>query len=341
MKLSRKTSIVSLFLAVILSVPAFAQSGAHSALPGALNYVEGQANIGPDSLNADSVGSTTLQPGQTLATGNGKVEILLTPGVFLRVDDNSAVSMISASITNTAVQLDKGRVMIEVAEIHDQNHMLIRQDGFETRLVKKGLYLFDADRQQMLVFAGKADVQDGGHTVSVNNGKRLDLNSPSELKTHEFDKENYKQNDLYQWSSLRSSYLAEANADTASDYVSSGYYGPGWVGDGWYWDPGFNGYTFIPGDGVFYSPFGFGFYSPLVVFRSPFFDRPFNHFGHPAFVGGFRPGFHGGAEFHGSPGFHGGPEFHGSHGFHNGSLAHGGGFAHGGGIGHGGGGGHR
>jgi hypothetical protein len=62
MKLSRKTSIVSLFLAVILSVPAFAQSGAHSALPGALNYVEGQANIGPDSLNADSVGSTTLQP---------------------------------------------------------------------------------------------------------------------------------------------------------------------------------------------------------------------------------------------------------------------------------------
>src|SRR5882724_3969543 len=54
MKLSRKTSIVSLFLAVILSVPAFAQSGAHSALPGALNYVEGQANIGPDSLNADS-----------------------------------------------------------------------------------------------------------------------------------------------------------------------------------------------------------------------------------------------------------------------------------------------
>jgi hypothetical protein len=249
--------------------------------------------------------------------------------------------MISASITNTAVQLDKGRVMIEVAEIHDQNHMLIRQDGFETRLVKKGLYLFDADRQQVLVFGGKADVQDGGHTVSVNDGKRLDLNSPGELKTHEFDKENYKQSDLYQWSSLRSSYLAEANADTASVYVSSGYYGPGWVGDGWYWDPGFNGYTFIPGDGVFYSPFGFGFYSPLVVFRSPFFGRPFNHFGHPAFVGGFRPGFHGGSEFHGSPGFHGGSEFHGSPGFHNGGLAHGGGFAHGGGIGHGGGGGHR
>ena len=108
MKLSRITLIASSILAVILSASAFAASDAHSALPGTLNYVEGQANIGSNTLNADSVGSATLEPGQTLDTGNGKAEILLTPGVFLRVDGNSAVKMISPSITNTKVRAGTG-----------------------------------------------------------------------------------------------------------------------------------------------------------------------------------------------------------------------------------------
>jgi hypothetical protein len=115
---------------------------------------------------------------------------------------------------------------------------------------------------------------------------------------------------------LRSSYLAEANVDAASAYLYNGYDGPGWVGTGWYWAPGFGGYTFIPGDGILYSPFGFGFYSPLVVFRSPLFFR-----------GGFRPGFFGGfrgrtAVISRGPAFRGAPVFHG--GFHSGFAGHGG-----------------
>ena len=163
--LSRITSISSLFLAVILSAPGFATSAfattsdAHSALPGTLNYVEGQANIGSDRLNASSVGSATLENGQSLETGNGKAEVLLTPGVFLRLDGNSAVQMISSSITDTEVRLDQGRAMVEVDELHDQNHLRVSENGVETQLVKKGVYEFDADRQEVLVFDGKADVQ--------------------------------------------------------------------------------------------------------------------------------------------------------------------------------------
>jgi FecR protein len=272
MKLSRISSLASLFLAVILSAPGFAATDAHSALPGTLNYVEGQVNIGSDTLNASSIGSTTLEPNQTLDTGSGKAEILLTPGVFLRVGSNSAVKMISPGLTNTQLRLDQGRAMVEVAEIHDQNDLRITEDGFTTQLMKKGLYAFDADNHEVLVFKGKAHVQDGDRTISVGEGKRLDLNS-ADLKPHGFDKDEYKQSDLYQWSSLRSSYLAEANVDAARVYVADGYYGPEWLGAGWYWAPGFGTYTFVPGNGVLYSPFGWGFYSPLVVYRSPVFYR--------------------------------------------------------------------
>ncbi len=291
LKLSRIVTIAlaGVFLAVISSTSAFAAPDARSALPGTVNYIEGQVNLGSDTLNADSIGSAMLEPNQTLETGNGKAEILLTPGVFLRLDENSAVRMISPSITNTEIQLDQGRAMVEVAEIHDQNRLRIDAGGVQTLLEKKGLYEFDADRQEILVFDGKAQVFAEDRAVSVDGGKRLELNTGGELKAHGFDKDDYKQSDLYQWSSLRSSYLAEANVNAASVYVANGYYGPGWVGAGWYWSPAFGAYTFIPGDGIFYSPFGWGFYSPLVVFRSPLFVRfgaPF----HPGFVG-FRPGF--------------------------------------------------
>jgi hypothetical protein len=312
MKLSRITAATSLFLAVVLSAPAFAAPDAHSALPGTVNYIEGQVNIGQDSLSANSIGSTMLEPNQTLETGNGKAEILLTPGVFLRVDSDSSVKLISPSITDTEIQLEQGRAMVEVAEIHDQNNLRIDEGGLQTRLVKKGLYEFDADRQEIVVYDGKADVQDGDHTIGVDGGKRLELNTPDgKLKAHGFDKDNYKQSDLYQWSSLRSSYLAEANVDAARVYVANGYYGPGWVGAGWYWDPAFGGYTFIPGAGILYSPFGFGFYSPLVVFRSPLFVRPGFGFRGPVVVRGgvvrgapvFHGGFRGGFAAHGHPAF--------------------------------------
>jgi len=50
-----------------------------------------------------------------------------------------------------------------------------------------------------------------------------------------------------------------------------GPWGPGWWGAGWYWDPWFAGFTFIPGDGIFYSPFGWGFYSPWFVYGAPYY----------------------------------------------------------------------
>jgi FecR protein len=288
MKLSRFQALGSLFLAAILSAPAFANTqGANSALPGTVNYVEGQTSIAGQTLDAQSIGSTTLQTGQSLTTQNGKAEILLTPGVFLRLDDNSSAKMLSPSLTNTEVGLNKGRAMVEVAEIHPQNDLRITEDGTSTRLLKTGLYGFDAESGQVRVFDGQALVQDGDQQVKVKGGHQVSLNTDQNLKAVKFDKGAYTGDELYRWSSLRSSYLAEANVDAARIYFVNGGYGPGWFGAGWYWDPWFSAYTFIPGNGIFYSPFGWGFYSPLVAYRAPFFygGGYYRHFGP-----GYRPG---------------------------------------------------
>src|ERR1700721_1092803 len=123
MRLSRLNLIGSFFLAAILSAPAW---GATPALPGTLNYVEGQAAVGTDALSAKSVGSVDLQAGQTISTQTGKAEVLLTPGVFFRLGDDSAATLVSPSLTNTEVALNKGDAMVEVDDIHKDNVLRVQ-----------------------------------------------------------------------------------------------------------------------------------------------------------------------------------------------------------------------
>jgi hypothetical protein len=250
--------------------------------------------------------------------------------------------MISPSLTNTEIGIDEGEASVEVTEIHKQNDIRIDADGVTTELVKNGFYDFDTARNQVLVLDGEAIVDENGRHVKVKGGHELTLNQES-AKPQGFDKKNYESSDLYDWSSLRSAYLAEANVDAAPGYIYGGGFGPGWYGSGWYWDPWFSAYTFIPGDGIFYSPFGWGFYSPFFAFDAPFFFDG-GHF-HHHFDRDFRgrdSGPHYSAGVRGG-GFHGGHGYvaqggHAANGFRGGGAVRGGGFAGGGGF-HGGGGG--
>ncbi len=273
MKLFRLQAIGSFLLAAMLSAPMW---GANPALPGTLNYVEGQATVGDQTLDAKSVGSVNLVAGQTLSTRNGKAEVLLTPGVFVRVGDNSSLQMISPNLADTTVALPQGSAMVEVAELYKQNLIQVQQGNATTQLLKTGLYAFNSSPDSVRVLKGEAVVQDGDQRITVKGGHELDLAATGKLKTTKFDQNAVAQSDLYRFSALRSQYLAEANAGTARIYVAGG---PGWYGPGWYWSPWYTAYTWIPGDGMFYSPFGWGFYSPGWAWRAPYYGVSYRHFG--------------------------------------------------------------
>jgi hypothetical protein len=334
MRITRwKVAFGSCFLAALLTVPMWGSetTDRRTAMPGTLNYVEGQASIADQTLDSHAVGNADLQNGQILETGNGKAEILLTPGVYLRVGSNSSVKMVSNSLTNTEVTVSEGEAMVEVDELYHENNLHISQPGADTKLVKTGLYCFDASNGAVRVFDGKAIVTADDHNITVKKNRELAFNNNPKLKAQGFDKDQVTKNDdLYRWSSLRSQYLSEANINAAQRYYVNGWYGPGWWGPGWYWDPFFAGYTFLPGSGFFYNPFGWGFYSPLMVWRAPVvIGGGFRHFdgSRPVAIG---HGFHNHAvtAFHGGYGQMGG-------GFHGGAARSGGmGAFHGGGGGH-------
>jgi hypothetical protein len=364
MKLSQVQGLASLFLAAVLalplslSVPAWASNNAspNSAVPGTLNYVEGQANVADQPIDHNSIGKTTLEVGQSLNTEAGKAEILLTPGVFLRAGDNTSVKMVNDSLTDTELRVDQGHAMIEVDQIYPQNDLRVQEGSATARILKPGLYDFDLQQNQMRVFDGEAMVQEGDKQIKLKADHELAVASGPE-KTEKFDKKDFNGDDLYRWSSLRSDYVAEANVDAArvvvadgwGPYWSAGFWGPGFgPWGGWYWDPWFSAYTFMPVGGIFYSPFGWGFYSPGLVYRAPFYGGHFYHTFNAANVRAWGPGphyatsmayahgvytgagaergaFHSGPVMAGARGGFGGGGFHGGDGGFHGGGGHAGG----------------
>ena len=225
--------ITALFLSAVQSTPALAQTqNSHPARPGSINYVEGQASIDGHALNSSSAGSVELEKGQSLTTQAGKVEILLTPGVFLRVADNSTVKMVSPDLANTEVQLDKGRAMVEVLDIRKENDIRIDQNDASAKLLKKGLYDFDADHEQIRVLRGAVEVRVKDQNIKVNDRHALALSAGGKLKAQDYDTLRYE-DDFFRWSAVRSGYLSEASVDQARAYIGPGPAGMAPAGTAW------------------------------------------------------------------------------------------------------------
>src|SRR5215472_1397361 len=203
-RLIRKNPMVAaLVAAAALMMPAWGSTTEpRIAVPGTLNYVEGQASIGSQAVDSQSIG-TELQSGQSLTTQKGKAEFLLTPGVFVRLGDDSSAQMISPDLTNTRLALTQGEAMIEVDQIHPENDIRIDEAGTSTRFLKTGLYDFDAAHDEVRVFDGKALVLAADRKIEVKGGQELELNDIGSLKEKCYEQNHYvNRNELYRWSSL-------------------------------------------------------------------------------------------------------------------------------------------
>jgi hypothetical protein len=261
-----------------------------------------------------------------METSQGRAEILLTPGVFLRAGDDSAVRLVSPDLANTRVEVLRGQAIVEVTELFQDNNLWVLMNGSSTRLDKQGLYAFNADTHVVQVFDGQATVTQNDREKELKKGHEIALNG--DWKVAHFDtKAQAIQDPLYAWSNLRAEYEAEASMQSARNIYVGG--SPYWYGPGWYWNPYWDMYGFIPGDGIWYSPFGWPFYSPWVVG----FGYGYGFYGHGFAHGYLGHGHVAGGAIASSGRFAGGGRM-------GGGFARGGGFAGGmhGGVGGGGGG---
>jgi hypothetical protein len=247
-----------MFFALVASVCAYSQSviSAHS---GVIHYVEGRVLLAGAPVEPKFGQFPEVKNGQELETREGRAEILLTPGVFLRLGENSSVRMISNRLTDTKVEVLTGAALVECAEVLKDNAISLQFGDAEMLLLKHGLYRVDAEPARFRVFDGEAVVRNGSGQVTLKRGHETMLNGV--LAANKFDPK--EGDELYRWASRRSEYLSVANVSAANTLRSSG---AGWSTGGWQFNPWFGMYTFVPYSGIAYSPFGYGFWSPGAVY---------------------------------------------------------------------------
>ena len=219
-------AIAGLVLTTLVSVSA-ATLDTKQAPPGTLSCVIGEAWIGSQPLNEKSAGSAALSEGQLLRTGDGTVEVILAPDVYMGVAKDSSVRIVSLKPINVGVEVRQGQAMVEVGARRNPVAIRVLEHDATAQLLKKGLYEFDAEQSQFLVFKGEVAVQQGSKRVVAASGRRVTLNFAGELSASKFNKKEFERADLYRFSSMRSNYLAEVNT-----FQWESYYWPGWRGSG-------------------------------------------------------------------------------------------------------------
>jgi hypothetical protein len=214
---------VGLALLFTAANPAWAQYVV-SARAGTINFVTGQVTVDDKPVERKPNKFVTLKDGQLLRTGNGRAEVLLGPGVFVRLGPHAALRMENSRLTDTQVKLEQGTALVEVIEMANGSSLHVLLGDTRTAFRGIGLHRFDADSGNLSVYGGHADVTAGGQTFDASRGRVVHLlDTPTETRFDPREKD-----PLLQWAASRSFHLYITNplarARTTNWEVSNGTY---------------------------------------------------------------------------------------------------------------------
>jgi ferric-dicitrate binding protein FerR (iron transport regulator) len=111
----RSVCAFSLSAITLLTLPVQAQSviSTHS---GIVYFFEGSVYLGDQVLQPHPGKFSSVPPGAELRTAEGRAEVLLTPGVFVRIGARSAIRMVANELSDTRVELLAGSALVDSAE---------------------------------------------------------------------------------------------------------------------------------------------------------------------------------------------------------------------------------
>jgi hypothetical protein len=210
-----------------------------SVKAGLVNHVQGTANV---------VEMEQVRQGHSIQTSDdGYVEVLLTPGSFLRIGENSAVVLDGVELESVSLRILDGPAVIEVVDINKKFPIKVTTGNLSTNLVAPGIYRFE----------------DGVATVLDGKLQTTDSKLTYEKGWQVFIQDNYRARKVQKvqttsldlFSRVRSQTIADMNASLAGSLSPSvAPSDPFWL-----FAPTFGYYTFMS-HRHYRSPYGHEYY---------------------------------------------------------------------------------
>jgi hypothetical protein len=253
------------------------------ARAGGVNAVTGRASMRPHG-NAEWQQLTIkedLEAGDVVKTGlDGRVEMLLNPGSYMRVGENSEFELANNSLENLEVRLLRGTAIVEVTGADDEELFIgITTPHTRMSIIRRGLYrvnVVPGDATELIVRKGRVILEDT-HT-KVKGGNKVVFNAGS-FSVAKLKEENKVRDNVEAWSKDRAQTLAKANSRISSRTILAlartldadwGMNGYGRRSGFWWYNADWNCYTLVPFNFGWSSPYG-GSYSTSFYGGGPGF----------------------------------------------------------------------
>jgi hypothetical protein len=264
-----------------------------SAKAGGINSVIGRVQVkrAGQSSQENLSAKDDLSSGDVVTTrGGSRAEVLLNPGSYLRVAENSEFELTDNSLNNLQLKLVKGSAIVEATgtdNLRLQIGIVTKQSRFT--IVRRGVYRINVlpDSTELLVQKGRVLVD--GQLGMIKGGTKVTFNNGSSLTAKLTKKD---RDEFDEWSKERGEFLARANERLSIRTLNSYLFGSGYLGFSaanpfglWAYSPFAGGFTFFPFRYGWSSPYGHnygrcgwlgygfngsnGYFGPIIVSSPP------------------------------------------------------------------------
>ena len=267
----RACALRTLAVLTVLTLAAVGQS-VISTRSGIVYYFEGTVYLGDQPLESHPGKFSTVPEGAELRTADGRAEVLLTPGVFVRIGERSAIRMIANKLSDTRVELLAGSALVDSAEPSPNTSVTLVYKKWSVHFLERGAYRIDSDAPRLWVLQGKAEILADTHEEAITVGDGMDVPfAPVLVPERSIDQPRDalgtwaegRQQAIYADNAIAANIQDPASLDTLSSGLNSFTYFPtlglpalGLSGSSPYsyfspYHPGFNsiylpGYTYLP-----------------------------------------------------------------------------------------------
>lgn len=282
-------------LSLILCVAGTASSQSRdrfiiSAKAGGINAVSGRAAMHSKGVSEwqQLTIKEDLESGDVVKTGaDGRVEMLLNPGSYLRVGENAEFELANNSLDNLEVRLLRGTAIVEATGTDDMELLInITTPDAKLAIVRRGLYrvsVVPGNSTELIVRKGRVMLGGDSHT-KIKGGNKVVFSSGTMSVAKLVKQEKKEIDDLDAWSKERAQTVAKANSKIRRRDMSSlllamrDPFFPRRSGF-WVFNRAFGCYTFVPLFLGWGSPYG-------SSYSSTFYGNPWWGYGYGGVYGG-------------------------------------------------------
>jgi hypothetical protein len=192
-----------------------------SARAGLITFLPGSAFINGKPVVLKTARYQQMEDGDIFSTVRYRAEVLLAPGVVLRLAENSQLRITDTQLSDTRIQLQQGQAIVEVIHLAEDNRIQVELGETTTEFSRPGLYRFGISQNAaqasthpipstLRVYGGEAMVRSNLKAADVKRGMAVSLDA--DLAVSRFDR---KQRDgFHDWAGRRSFELFMSDPET-------------------------------------------------------------------------------------------------------------------------------